>query len=292
MFRHYLITRFNIIQAWYNQYTTVSGVRIQSEEWLTERFRLFEEYCLPSVAQQTTKDFEWLVLFNSETPEPFKARFAGYQEQCAAFTPLYLEPYGDENALVLDYILAHTPADQYQQVLTTRLDNDDTIRCDYLQMMQEAVKPEQTDLFFNYRYGYQYNVRTQLAYLMDYPSNHYVSRVELLGPQIQTVLCNHSELDKRFEYQELDNVNGGAWLEVITDVNADNRLRKDQRPLRLSHPEQFFGDKTPQITCKSKIVYYWAVIGYYAAYVCRVCHLTYAYRWTKRKFEKHVLHRV
>lgn len=210
MFRHYLITRFNIIQQWYNNYTTVSGVRIQSEEWLEERFRLFEHYCLPSVAQQTTKDFVWLVLFNSETLEPYKERLKSYKAQCANFTPLFLEPYGDENALVRGYILDHTPAERYQQVVTTRLDNDDAIRCDYLQMMQESVTPDQTDLFLNYRCGWQYNIETHLAFRMDYPASHYVSRVESLSPSIQTVLCDHSNLDQLPNYEELTKINGGG----------------------------------------------------------------------------------
>lgn len=282
MFRHYLITRFNIVQQWYNNYTTVSGVRIQSEEWLAERFQLFEQYCLPSVAQQTTKEFVWLVLFNSETPEHYKARLSGYREQCANFTPLFLEPYGDENALVRGYILEHTPAGVYQQVLTTRLDNDDAIRCDYLQLMQEAVTPEQTDMFLNYRYGYQYDIHTHLAYVMDYPASHYVSRVEVLSPDIQTVLCDHSDLDKLSNYMELKNVNRGGWIEVITGINAGNRLMRGARPLLLPHPEQFFGASAPHGSVQTKMVYIRAMILHYVMY---------AWRWTKRKIEKHVLRR-
>ncbi len=282
MFCHYLITRFNIIQSWYNNYTTVSGMRIQSEEWLAERFQLFEQYCLPSVAQQTTKDFVWLVLFSSETPEHYKVRLKGYHDICAAFTPLFLEPYGDENVLVRGYILEHTPNDQYTQVLTTRLDNDDAIRCDYLQLMQSAVTSDQADLFLNYRCGFQYDIHTRLAYIMDYPANHYVSRIETLSPDIQTVLCDHSDLDKLPNYRELEIVNGGGWIEVITGINAGNRLMKGAHPLLLPHSEQFFGARTLRISFLTEITYLYSIILYYVVYACR---------WTKRKIKKHILKR-
>lgn len=285
MFRHYLITRFNIVQAWYGQYTTVSGIKIQSDEWLAERFRLFDLYCFPSIAQQTTQDFVWLVLFNSETDERYRRRIAEYAKQCPAFTPLYLEPYGDENALVRGYILDHTPKEQYTHIITTRCDNDDVLRRDYLQMVQQAFSPETKDLFVNYRYGYQYDTRTKVSYPMDYPSSHYISRVEALTPDIQTVLCDHSELDKLQNYKELANVNGGGWIEIITGINAANRLMYGARPQYIPHLEQFL----PRVATG------WGQTHCpYLLFCLRSarCYCRYWKRWAKHKFEKHILKRI
>ena len=59
MFVHFLITRFNIVQDWYKT-ANRNAANIQSEEWLEERLRLYEQYCFPSVANQDTNNFVYI----------------------------------------------------------------------------------------------------------------------------------------------------------------------------------------------------------------------------------------
>lgn len=40
------------------------------DDWLIPRMRMFKEVCLPSVLAQTSKDFTWLILVDSEIPYP------------------------------------------------------------------------------------------------------------------------------------------------------------------------------------------------------------------------------
>jgi len=53
--KHFLLTRFNLRnEEWI---TTRDGGAVLTEEWLIQRFELFENYCLPSVMNQKNKNF-------------------------------------------------------------------------------------------------------------------------------------------------------------------------------------------------------------------------------------------
>ena len=41
------------------------------EDWLRYRIKLFEEYCAPSLANQTCQDFTWLLAVRDNTPDWF-----------------------------------------------------------------------------------------------------------------------------------------------------------------------------------------------------------------------------
>ncbi|WP_051227980.1 glycosyltransferase [Gillisia sp. JM1] len=60
MFQHYILTRFNLrAEDWT---TTKNNEKVLTEEWLEERFDLFENYCFSSVRNQTNQNFKWLVV--------------------------------------------------------------------------------------------------------------------------------------------------------------------------------------------------------------------------------------
>lgn len=65
--QHFILTRFNLLIFNKNK----EGKKVRTIKWLEHRFMLFEKYCLPSVKNQTCQDFQWIVLFDSSTPERF-----------------------------------------------------------------------------------------------------------------------------------------------------------------------------------------------------------------------------
>lgn len=75
---HFLLTRFNLL-LWRKD---KEGNIVRSKAWLEHRFMLFEQYCLPSIANQTCKEFEWIVLFDSKTPDNFKEMIRELQANC------------------------------------------------------------------------------------------------------------------------------------------------------------------------------------------------------------------
>lgn len=68
-YSHFIITRFNL-----NLYAQDKhDLPTRTDRWLEHRFEVFERYCLPSVAAQTSGNFTWLCLFDAATPEPYRA---------------------------------------------------------------------------------------------------------------------------------------------------------------------------------------------------------------------------
>lgn len=235
-FKHYLCTRFNIIQAWYyNCAKDGRGTVIQTEEWLNIRFDLFERYCFPSVKNQTG-DFVWLVLFNSETPSVYKKRIAKYEQEMPNFVSIYLEPYADDQKAVQDYIHADCDADF---LLTTRMDNDDMLHADYIRYVQSSISPTDHLQIFNYKDGYQYDVERQTLYYMPYLHNHYFTVAELYTASIHTCLgIDHTDLSKYGDYKELVCEIGGGWIEVLHSHNVANH-RQLLRPMWNYHARAF-----------------------------------------------------
>ena len=86
--QHFLLTRFNIL-LWRQD---KEGKKVRTTKWLEHRFSLFEKYCLPSIKYQTCQNIEWIVLFDSMTPDSFKERIASYQSECPQLIPVYVEP--------------------------------------------------------------------------------------------------------------------------------------------------------------------------------------------------------
>ena len=58
MFKHYLITRFNLRAD--NWDVTKNNEQLLTDEWMDNRMWLFENFCFPSVIGQTNQNFEWL----------------------------------------------------------------------------------------------------------------------------------------------------------------------------------------------------------------------------------------
>lgn len=223
MFVHFLITRFNIIQDWYTR-TNRNNANIQTNEWLVERFRLFDTYCFPSVAAQDTHNFTWLVLFNAETPDSFKKKIDDYSAKCPMFKAVYLQPYGDESALIQDEI-NQVLTDNVTHVITTRLDNDDMIRCDYISMTQNAFDSSFDNVFLDYGEGFQYAEADKMLYkLNNWSESHFCTRVVTKKNRENTVLVDHSRIQEFGECKMMKVINGGGWIEVVHACNAHNRI--------------------------------------------------------------------
>ena len=73
MFKHFLITRYNLyIASWK---ITKNNVKINNL-WLDHRYELFSKYCYPSVINQSNQNFIWLIFLNSDTQEDYKKKIS------------------------------------------------------------------------------------------------------------------------------------------------------------------------------------------------------------------------
>jgi len=133
-FNHYIITRFNLKQAVWN--TDKKGAEVNNEDWLKERFEIFEKYCFPSIKNQTEKNFKWLVYFDSDTPEFFKKKNKKLQSLCKVFIPIYTPSFSEFEA-TLPQTIYDLNGNNTEYIITTRLDNDDGLHQDAVKIIQE-----------------------------------------------------------------------------------------------------------------------------------------------------------
>lgn len=230
-YTYYLITQFNIVQSWFKDCTEDNGRnnlhKFQTPEWLAERFRLFEAFCLPSIVNQTA-EFTWLVLFNSETPEVYKERIASYQAKYPYFVPLYLKPYTDDLPVLQQYIYEHSKT---PYIITTKCDNDDILHRDYMQLIQNQFA-EQECTMLHYASGMQYDVQNQILYSCQYLNNHFHSVIERCTPTIHTVLQIDDRKAYNMSYMEFGNHKTPMWVELVHGCNVYNRIMNwNMRPL-------------------------------------------------------------
>ncbi|HEY9650841.1 MAG TPA: glycosyltransferase [Coleofasciculaceae cyanobacterium] len=221
-FSHFFLTKFNV--------RSFPELRPGCDPaWLEKRFKLFDQYCFPSVSSQSNQNFQWLVFFDVDTPEAFKQKISDYSNQWKNFVPVYLDcplPYGefpdDVRAVVRNYI----PAD-CEYLITTWLDNDDAIHKDYVQMIQDNFK-EQDGETLNFFFGYQ--LAEGKLYFDFELANHFISLIEKYDPEsFNTCLCRpHKEL-----YEVCQSAQKifckPAWIEVVHGSNYMNVYRRGFR---------------------------------------------------------------
>lgn len=236
---HYILTRFNL-RLWRQD---KNGSPVRTAEWLEHRFALFERYCLPSVAAQSCKDFQWIVLFDGKTPGAYRERIEGYRVQCPQLAPVFVEP---ENGRFFAEIFrsevcrllrqaqqpvqnpalrqAQGPAQQ-PRVLTTYLDNDDALAVGFVEDVQRRAAELPDGTFISYADGYQYYTDHSYVMRIHYPRNHFVSVVESGNPLTLKTIYGYGS------HYYIDNIPGTKiervassplWCEVIHDRNMGN----------------------------------------------------------------------
>lgn len=212
-YEHFVLTSFNI--KIYNN----SGYRLE-ESWLKHRFKLFLQFSYPSLKGQTCQDFKWIVLFDINTPEPFKSRIAKYTKW-KNFIPVFQDKYDLPRKTILDNMSGNP-----RYLITSRVDNDDALSKHYIQMVQDYF--EKQDLtFINFTNGYVFG--NNELYLDEQPSNSFATLIEKFDnfktvwfPECHTKLANYGpvrEISTR-----------AAWLQVVHDKNISNKIRGELQP--------------------------------------------------------------
>jgi Putative rhamnosyl transferase len=218
---HLLLTRFNV-QAGYGD--PKAGL---DPKWLEYRFQLFEQFCYPSVCTQSNQNFKWLVFFDDQTPEEFKSKIAVYARY-KNLIPIYVHGYFSDS--VLRTILSNYIDSESSHMITTRLDNDDAIIRNFIELIQLQFKGQSCE-FVNFTQGYCLHNRK--LYKMKDPSNPFISLIESLDSSSpKSVLCvPHNKLTTIGNIHQV--TNEPAWLQVIHRGNVSNIVRGKRQPLTL-----------------------------------------------------------
>ena len=224
-FTHVILTRFNLATP-----GRESTFRNQPG-WLAGRFELFERYCLPTLAAQTSRDFRWIVYFDEGTPEPFRARIEACR-RVAGFHPYFTPLFpGERWGLSAREVLAAEER-AAPWLLTTRLDNDDGLAVDFVArvqaaaagILQGAAGPRRTAL--NLTNGVVFDGRR--AYALAHPSNAFSSLLEPWETARTVWEVSHMDLAEAGPVLQV----GGpaAWLQVVHGGNVSNKIRGRRVP--------------------------------------------------------------
>ncbi|MBI9018337.1 MAG: hypothetical protein JEZ07_13875 [Phycisphaerae bacterium] len=209
-FEHFLITRFNVPLSW---------APVQwDQDWLKHRIQLFEDFCFPSVQSQANQNFRWLVLFDSRSPE-FLKKYVEEKQQYNNFVPVFVDAFSPQS--LVDIVMGYI-ADDTDYVITTRMDNDDAISFDFIDLIQNNFE-ENPMVFLNILLGCWWH--DSKLYQKKYPKNPFISLIEKIdrdsGKTINTVYCGeHTKLDKLAPIKNIDSK--PAWMIVVHEKNILN----------------------------------------------------------------------
>jgi len=235
---YFVLTRFNL-RLWWKR--DKNGECVQTESWLTERFRLFEEYTWPSLRRQSDKDFKWICLFDENTPEEYKKRINSYREEWSSFYPFFCNRA--ETHHFQDYFRKQvlTLADKNDnQLITTYLDNDDVLHQDYVKEVKALCGKLQTNTIISFQYGLQYYEEMNIAVRIPYINNHFLSFYEELGEKVRTVwgFWHFSILKYRnINFMPINDKAVPMWIEVIHKGNVDNDVKMTLRQHVITNPQ-------------------------------------------------------
>jgi len=143
-----LITRFNVPSTEWGKV---------SKEWMEERINIFKTFCLPSVVNQTDKDFEWLIYFDPKTKTK-------YTKQLKKHNFIHIK-----RAESQDQFRKRAKKDSKEicecgdTLITGRLDNDDVISKDYVKESKKIKK----EGVYRYVKGYQSKLSKEREKLND-----------------------------------------------------------------------------------------------------------------------------
>lgn len=224
--RHYLITRFNTGLYRRKGQKTRRGAVIEPEKWMIERFRLFEKYTVPSILNQSCKDFTWLVGFDRATPMAYIMRA---KEYCTVLL-------GDNTR---QEAIKHIGSGG--TVITSRVDNDDALHTDYIGNVQSFYHRKQRSGIYVFPVGWIYKPSGDKLYHVRYPRNPFLSRVEKNVKNLKTVYeWGHVELFKKkaVKFTRIEG-KGHMWLQVIHKSNLANKTWGDRKDISKLNKRDF-----------------------------------------------------
>lgn len=191
---HIVMTRFNVRFS--------DDSQPPNEDWLRHRLEIFERYTAPSMAAQTALPDEWLLFCDEASPSWLTARLAQI-----GTVRLVRGPFTSMTA-------SEAVGAPCASLITTRLDNDDAIARNFLEMVRRAADQPG---YLNVIHGLQ--LAGDRLYLRSDPSNAFISRVE--HRTSETVFSTpHDVIIERGRVHQIRAT--PSWLQIVHDQNLSN----------------------------------------------------------------------
>ncbi|MGV6829271.1 MAG: glycosyltransferase [Flavobacteriales bacterium] len=218
MFHHYIITRFNLRNPKWEAEN--NGKTLLTEAWMKERFWLFENFCLPSVKTQSNKNFTWLLYFDTSTSITFKNKITKLVQDSPHFVPQFIEGMPVYYESIKAYISKNSQNKRY--LITTRIDNDDSIHVDFVKTIQNQFKQQKYHVVDLLK-GYSLQIKPQIILgKKDHIFNPFISLIEEnINPK---TVWHNSHNTWKTEKNVTFIKNKRLWMVVIHQDNKTNNF--------------------------------------------------------------------
>lgn len=202
--------------------------------WLAHRFILFENFCLPSVLSQDTKDFHWIILIDERTPARWVIRLK--RNLLSIQAKITILPVDRFSELKIVNEIKMNVVDEDHVIITTRLDNDDAIPRNYLSTVLSLTQTLCPNNYYalNFSNGCKLH-KSGIYKFMPSDLNPFISAMSPMH-NLKTALNQpHPTMDKFGTVIRIDDSFAGVdsimWMQVIHSKNISNRLGKERNDL-------------------------------------------------------------
>lgn len=168
-FNHFVITQFNLSKFPYGNGNSKNWI-----QWTRDRIILFRNYCLPSLLNQTNKNFTWLIYFDSETPKEFD--YFLDELRTINFVKVYLAN-GFEHFTIRYLDDINNLASKDEWIISTRCDNDDCLEKNAINTIQNYFIPKD-EFLISLASGYTLNTQDHTLSHYYYPMSPFISLIE------------------------------------------------------------------------------------------------------------------
>ena len=216
IFNHYLITRFNLKNPSWK--FTKNNELLLNDQWMDERIDLFANFCLPSVAAQTNKNFKWLLYFDNDTAPKHKEQIATLIKPYLFIEVFYIEGMPALVDSIRKYI-ANNSKSEY--LITSRIDNDDSISKNFIDVVQSKFD-KQNHLAIDVILGYTLSVTPYMIGKKEHLFNPFMSLIETAENAKTVWFYDHNMWKK--EKNIIHFSDERLWLSIIHEKNKVNEF--------------------------------------------------------------------
>lgn len=203
-----ILTRFNL----YMKFGDAEPPNL-NREWLERRVALFENWCQPSVANQSYKDFRWLVMLDPRTPQDIVDRLNALEA---------VDARGIENPehKALGKMLTEGMSEEW--VITANLDSDDMLHRNFVKDLVESfeVEPPSEKTFLVFPSGY--TVTSGKYYRMDYLSNQFRAIAEPVSDCETVFAVDHHKVGSFANVRVVHEK--PRWAMIVHGTNVANKI--------------------------------------------------------------------
>lgn len=220
-YKHFVITRFNIRVKYNSKLKNPDNNPmdlILDPTYLERRFELFEKYTFPSLKNQTSQNFEWVILFHKNTPEEFKKKINDLKK-IYGFIDYYLDD--SEHFKFSTFVTENIYKNEW--FITSRIDNDDIFDLEYIEKTQEYAKSNLHQCIVSFEKGEKLDIKNDKKYPYIRKDNHFLS---MIAPKEFNILqYNHSKIFESGQEVVMIPTKKPMWVEIIHETNVTNNIK-------------------------------------------------------------------